>query len=402
MIVDFSPNKTGQGWAENGNLLVETNGNLIGTAAYGGDGQTGAGVVYEATPPTQERPHWQYQVIYRFPSGPGVATAPFNGLTQGKKGVIYGLTSEGGANGCGVAYQLTPPASGGGTWKETTLHTFGAGDGSDGCYPLNQKLLFDATSGSLFGTTEYGGVGYGTLFRLDPPSKSGGAWTETVLYAFSGGNDGAYPSGSIAGDPNGGSIFGTTQGGFSGSGVIWGYNTASGTMANSYDVLGGDVGTQPAGGVIGPFAYGDGNYYLLGTTSAQGNGSCNCGTVFALFLFSPGYGYGGGKILHTFQGTDGASPSANLALIGGSVWGTTGEGGLGWSATNGGGNGTLFKIQGSSPTTLAYVPQYSFEGGSSDGAVPATGLAGDSAGNVYGMTTYGGTNGVGTLFRFVP
>ena len=67
----------------------------------------------------------------------------------------------------------------------TTLHSF---TGSDGTLPYS-GLISDA-SGALYGTTAYGGLySEGTVFKLTPPAKPGGAWTETVLYNFTAGND---------------------------------------------------------------------------------------------------------------------------------------------------------------------------------------------------------------------
>ena len=67
---------------------------------------------------------------------------------------------------------------------------------------------------------------------------------------------------------------------------------------------------------------------LYGTTIAGGSSQCDCGVVFKL---SPG---AGGKwkytVLHTFVGSDGAQPDANLILNGkGNLYGTTATGGAG-------------------------------------------------------------------------
>jgi hypothetical protein len=227
----------------------------------------------------------------------------------------------------------------------------------------------------------YGGIpsslGYGTLFRLDPPAQAGDPWTETVLHAFSGASDGANPTGGLGGYPDGGIIYGTAQsgGGSANAGVVWGYNTATGTVTAVYTFLGGSDGASPEGGVTGPFSYGaeSNEYFLLGTTVGGGSTNCvnGCGTVYVITL--PILGPVTKSILHTFLGTDGAYPAPNLAWIGGGHWGTTGDGGSG-------GGGTLFEIQVSGIThlTLSYVPVYTFLGGTTDGAGPSTGLAGDS------------------------
>jgi hypothetical protein len=95
-------------------------------------------------------------------------------------GALYGTTGVGGCSSCCpefccTVFKLTPPATLGGTWTETTLHRFGVG--SDGVEPL-ADLIADKT-GALYGTTFLGGaLGSGTAFKLTPPATVGGAWTE--------------------------------------------------------------------------------------------------------------------------------------------------------------------------------------------------------------------------------
>src|ERR1019366_8681017 len=140
----------------------------------------------------------------------------------------------------------------------------------------------------------------------------------------------------------------------------------------------------------------DGNFY--GTTEAGGtSGNCSggCGTVFKITA--------GGTLttLHSFDGTDGAYPSAGLVqATDGNFYGTT-EGG-GASGNCSGGCGTVFKITpGGTLTTL-----YSFN--SSDGDRPSAGLVQASDGNFYGTTYYGGTSNncggyaCGTVFKISP
>jgi uncharacterized repeat protein (TIGR03803 family) len=410
----FGDGKTGENPSDNGYALVLPSGHVMGTAMNGG----GGGVVFEEIPPTAKDPDWHYKEIYHFQGGPADGYSPVNGLTKGKDGVLYGLTAWGGLGssgefgGCGVVYQLTPPAlTGTGAWAESVIYDFQAGGSTDGCKPYNTQLLFDKKTGALYGTTELGGgtTGDGTLFRLNPPAEAGQPWTETVLYRFTGGSTGANPTGGLglAGSLDDGIIYGTTlYGGSANDGVLWGYITSTGTMSTVYTFLGGTDGASPRGGVIGPFPanpYGS-NYYLLGTTAA-GGGSANCsggcGTVFA--VYTPAGQLANETILHAFQGEDGDGPMSGLAMIGSAAWGTTESGG--GSANCGGfGCGTLFKIQVSGVTyrTLSYVPVYNFLGGTADGAFPTTGLAGDSAGNVYGMNEIGGANNDGTLFEYVP
>jgi hypothetical protein len=80
------------------------------------------------------------------------------------------------SNGCGVVFELTPTA--GGAWTESALHGFSGGN--DGAFPVAAVILNAA--GNLYGTTFYGTLGGGVVFSLTPNSH--GAWTETSLMAF--------------------------------------------------------------------------------------------------------------------------------------------------------------------------------------------------------------------------
>src|SRR5215469_14279078 len=98
---------------------------------------------------------------------------------------------------------------------ETVLYNFSGG--SDGGVP-NSNLVFDP-SGNLYGTTQYGGLGYGTLFELSPDGNGG--WNESVLYSFTGGGDGSYPLGSLILD-KAGNVYGTAiDGGANFAGVVF-------------------------------------------------------------------------------------------------------------------------------------------------------------------------------------
>jgi uncharacterized repeat protein (TIGR03803 family) len=395
----------------NGNLLMLSNGHLVGTTQGGGArANSGLGVVFDAVPPTKKDPSWHEDVIYRFPSEAG-GYDPYDGLTVGADGVLYGETYSGGDGaglGCGVIYQLTREPKG--KWTESTIHYFQGGAGS-GCAPYNTQLLFDNSSGSLYGITRSGGsYNDGTLFRLDPGSN--GSWTETVLYSFSGQFDGSGPIGAIAEDSNG-VIYGTSEtGGAFSAGAVWIYNTATAQFDAIYEFHGGSDGATPTGGVIGPYLASPITlqYYLLATTSAGGgstNCSGGCGTVVSINL-EPVIAETTDTVLHAFQGgSDGADPIPGLVMVGGNAWGVVRYGGKTTSYCSEG-CGALFEIQRSGFThvVLTYIPIYDFAG-PPDGAYPETGVAGNSNGDVFGMTELGGNNDwegdyVGSLWEYVP
>ena len=80
-------------------------------------------------------------------------------------------------------------------WQGATWMTEILG-GSDGAHPQGAVVI--GNDGVLYSTTTQGGTSsYGTGFELAPPASPGGAWTETVLYNFTGGSDGGCPWASL-------------------------------------------------------------------------------------------------------------------------------------------------------------------------------------------------------------
>jgi uncharacterized repeat protein (TIGR03803 family) len=124
-------------------------------------------------------------------------------------GNLYGGTFDGGDNGGGTVYELSPS---GDSWTFTVLYSFPGGYGG----PYNKLTL---ANGSLYGATEGEAAnGFGSVFKLTP-GKTG--WTFTDLYDFLDGNDGAQPYGSVAVDSKG-NVFGTTViGGSTNQGVVF-------------------------------------------------------------------------------------------------------------------------------------------------------------------------------------
>ena len=197
---------------------------LYGTTVFGG--ANGAGTVFELTPPSSPRGAWTFTILYSFspftifPGGAtGDGNGPAAGLISDATGALYGTTANGGANGYGTVFKLTPPAVAGGPWTETVLYSFTGG--SDGGSP-KASLIFDE-SGALYSTTTVGGLnGQGTVFKLTPPGVPDGAWTETVLYSFAGLDVGTSPSGAGLIFDSSGALYGTTStGGANGFGTVF-------------------------------------------------------------------------------------------------------------------------------------------------------------------------------------
>jgi uncharacterized repeat protein (TIGR03803 family) len=133
--------------------LIAANGVLYGTTIGGGANNTGT--VFSITPSGTEK------VVYSFgASGSGDGAYPqFDGVIA-VNGVLYGTTIDGGANGNGVVFSVTPSGS------ETVLHSFGAYGSGDGANPQASLTLRAKT---LYGTTSDGGAtGQGAIFSLNP------------------------------------------------------------------------------------------------------------------------------------------------------------------------------------------------------------------------------------------
>ncbi|MGA8763307.1 MAG: choice-of-anchor tandem repeat GloVer-containing protein [Candidatus Sulfotelmatobacter sp.] len=174
--------------------ILDKAGNLYGTT-YEGSAHN-HGTVYELSHASGV---WTEQILCSFKGG-NDGDEPFAGVIFDQAGNIYGTTAEGGTANVGTAFKLTA-ANG---WKKTILHQFLGLSAGDGANP--NGLIFDAL-GNLYGSTVGGGsFNPGTIFRM---THSSSGWKETVLYSFTGGNDGAFPSAGLSIDPAG-HLYGTT------------------------------------------------------------------------------------------------------------------------------------------------------------------------------------------------
>ena len=199
-------------------LTLGSRGQLYGMTTQGGDSKSG-GIVFRLNPPSAGR-SWTETVLYRFTgsvNGNGDGFSP-NGTLALSGGSLFGTTGGGGTLNGGTVFELQPP-SGSGAWTENVLYNFTGPANDDGRIPTG---LAGGENGTLLGTTKYGGsVDSGIVFKLTPPAASGGSWTETVEYAFTtGGSAGFQPYGiPIAGA---GGIYGATfYGGASGYGSVF-------------------------------------------------------------------------------------------------------------------------------------------------------------------------------------
>jgi uncharacterized repeat protein (TIGR03803 family) len=327
---------------------------------------------------------WTESVLYSFAGGTDGAT-PYAELTFDTNGNLYGTTYYGGASSAGTVFQLAPNS--GGTWTESLLYSFTGG--SDGANPA-AGLIFDP-SGNLYGATYLGGAsGDGVVYKLTP--NSNGTWTESVLHTFTGGQDGSNPQfGNLTFD-TAGNLYGTTYlGGGSGAGVVYELTpNSNGTWTESvlHSFTGGKDGAYPAGTLIfGPAGRLYGN--------AQ-NGSRGYGNVFKLTLGAKGKWYE--HVLYMFQGNqDGAYPIGGVVLdTAGNLYGTTAAG-----INSHGGVGQLYKLVPRRWLWKKYVPHF-FEGPPRDGGDSPAPVVFDAAGNLYGTASDGWNTGCcGVVFEYI-
>jgi hypothetical protein len=360
----FKGNGYGDGSAPAGSVIIDSAGNLYGTTAYGGTGdcvlfeKVGCGTVYELSPPAQKGGAWTETVLYSFPTSEQ-GYLPNGNLVFDGAGNLYGATMFGGGYGtscddfyqyCGAVFELSPPTEKGGAWTEKVLHGFrGMKAGSqngDGANP-NGGLVFDS-KGAIYGTTYTGGFqcphdsgqGCGTVFRLTPPIKKGGAWTETVLHRFlKKPSDGGGPAAGVVFDKKG-KLYCTTLGGGGGNypsgaaiqlvpdGDAWVEHVLHSFQDN------GD-GSEPRSGLTF-----DSKGNLYGT--ASGGGWLGGGTFFSL---RPAGGSWSFSALYDFgRKPDGNYPVGSLIFDGsGNLYGTTQYGGDGQACGNYG-CGTVFSV----------------------------------------------------------
>jgi uncharacterized repeat protein (TIGR03803 family) len=236
-------------------LIEDKAGNLYGTTTYGGT--AGDGTVFKIAADGTET------VLYAF-TGAADQANPVASLIEDSPGNLYGTTCSGLGGQYGTVFEVSK------TGSYATLYSFnGADDGE--CL---QAGLFQDSAGNFYGTTTFGGTGgAGVVFKLTP----GG--TETVLYPFTGGKDGGYPVSNMVQD-EAGNFYGTTEGGgahgggVNGPGVVFKLAT-DGTESALYKFRGGNDGANPEAGLIA----GKGKM-LYGT--ARNAGAAGAGVVFRL------------------------------------------------------------------------------------------------------------------------
>ena len=332
--------------------------------------------------PTQAQ---TFKVLHTFEGSDGAF--PVGQLVRDAVGNIYGTTGAGGTDercSCGTVFKMNKNG------KLIWLYSF---DKKNGWGPSAGVLRDPA--GNLFGVTAQGGgtdlcqpYGCGEVFKLSAAKK------ETVLHRFTSDPDGYSPE-SLLVEDSAGTLYGTAAfGGAYGPGAVFSVDS-KGKETMLYSFTGGADGSEPIPGVIR-----DASGNLYGVTVI--GGAYDAGAVFELDTT------GKESVLYSFAGgTDGSGPLSELtADASGNLYGlTTGGGNLGCGA--GAGCGVVFELSPNSDgwkETTLYV--FCALSNCTDGERPAGGpLVLDRAGNLYGVTSTGGTSqcfggsGCGVVFE---
>ena len=304
-------------------LVQGTDSNFYGTTSDGG--ADGDGTVFQISP------SGGYTNLYSFAGHPNDGANPYAALVQGTDSNFYGTTSDGGVNDDGTVFQISPSGS------YTSLYSF-AGHPNDGANPY--AALVQGTDSNFYGTTSDGGVNDdGTVFQISPSGSY------TSLYSFAGHpNDGSYPQAGLV-QGSDGDFYGTTLYGGTSTNCNAGCGTVfrispSGGYTNLYSFAGSpNDGSYPQAGLV---QGSDGNFY--GTTIYGGtNGD---GAVFELTL--------GGDTNCTFS--IGSTNAVFDAAGGSNSVSVIASNGCTWTATN---NNSFITIDSGSPGTGTGTLYYS-------------------------------------------
>ncbi len=271
----------------------------------------------------------------------------------------------------------------------TVIYNFTGGQ--DGAYP--EAGLTTDRSGNLYGTAYEGGTSNrGSVYKL---ARHDEGWVLTPLYNFRGQEDGGAPIAGVVFGPNG-TLYGTTEFGGQlcgeGCGTVFNLRppaTLCKTVLCSWTetVI---YSFRGSGDGANP-GYGELTFdqagHIYGTTYFGGNNAQ--GVVYEL---TSSNGNWTESAIHTFSGaSDGENPYSNVIFDGaGNLYGTTFAGGVH-------GYGTVYQLM---PSGSGWTENtlYAFQS-SSDGGKPFGGLAFDNAGNLYGATSSGGSGNGGTAYE---
>jgi uncharacterized repeat protein (TIGR03803 family) len=201
VIATFGDPATGAAADPTGQLAMDANGNLYGTSQAGGTDHRGT--VWEVPAANSASPG-AVTVLHDFAGQPGDGTGPVGGVVlDATQTILYGTTEYGGTNGTGTVFSVATDGS-----ASNMVYAFGTASSNDGALPMAPLVM--GSKGMLYGTTDQGGAGYGTVFSVDPASGA-----EKLLHTFGGfvAGDGANPGRASLMIDASGQLVGVTRGG---------------------------------------------------------------------------------------------------------------------------------------------------------------------------------------------
>lgn len=335
-----------EGGGPYGSLMTCSNGKLYGLNT--GGGSSGSGTLAQFDPVTNI-----YTDLIDFRACPNGKT-PKGSFVKAANGKLYGFTSAGGSKNKGVLLEMDPATN-------TLVKKL------DNYYNFKGTLI-EANNGYLYG------MGDSVICKYDISLNA-----LTLYPVFNNGSNGNTPSIALMQAANG-NLYGTTiDGGTNGAGVLFMFNTATGTYTKLYDFISTD-GKAPYGSLT---QYTDGNLYGM----THFGGANNFGVIFRYNIVTNTY-----TVLYSFTSTSGNRPYGSLTqAIDGNLYGLTTTGGTA-------NEGVLFQFD---VTTSTYTQKINFDG-ISKGGRPYGDLLAASDGKLYGMTNNGGANYSGIIFSFNP
>lgn len=359
------------GGGAHGSPLIASDGKLYGTTD-GGGGPKRFGTIYQLDLTTGA-----FATLYAF-QDKADGQEPVGNLIEAN-GILFGTTFQGGTGGFGTFFGFDP------TSKMLTV-----------IRPFNDTVLGGHPTGRLakigsmiYGTNSVGGNvlrcndpmiwGCGVAYSFDTSTGY-----RKVVHTFANAVDGANPYSGLTVD--GSLLYGAAnRGGKSGLGALFLLDPANGGVRVLHSFAATGDGATPYtapvvvnGAVFGATAYGDSNQPCFSV-------SYRCGAIYR-------YDLGTGKLknIHLFKGqADGSGPQG-LVYAGGLLYGVTSLDG----AFNG---GTIFSID---PNTLAFKVVHAFRP-ATEGRAPVCCLV-EHDGSLYGVTSAGGPQKTGTIFKFTP
>ncbi|MCB0423709.1 MAG: T9SS type A sorting domain-containing protein [Mangrovimonas sp.] len=362
------------GYTPGPNLTLASNNKLYGVTAYGGGGDIGS--LFEYNPANDES-----SMLYSFNINSGYY--PSVGLFQGTDGKLYSVTSRtfygqvDARNGMFYSFDITNN-----TYNPIfKFNSSVGGAGPDG------SLIYSETQQKFYGLTYRGGINdTGAIFEFNPATNA-----YTKLYDFDEilGTDsefGVLPKASLLEATNG-KLYGTTyRGGATNYGVFFEFDLSTNTFTKKHD-----FGETLGGSTLGDLMQASNNK-IYGMTSSGGEGlfngeiSVSVGTIFEYDISTNNY-----TKLYDFDIENGGSPNGGLIeATNGKFYGMTRLGGL-----SGSGSGVVFEFDLVNGINILYE----FEQNGINGEQPYGNLIQFDENTLYGLTSEGGTNDEGVIFK---